>query len=61
MFIEIMLDNGNKVIIRVEDIERVEENTRRADYKAKVITKKRYYYTRTSYETIKEMINKCMQ
>ena len=61
MFIELMLDNGNKVIIRVEDIERVEENTIRAAYKAKVITKKRCYYTRTSYETIKEMINKCMQ
>jgi hypothetical protein len=61
MFIELMLDNGNKVIIRVENIERVEENTRRADYKAKVITKNCYYYTRTSYETIKEMINKCMQ
>lgn len=61
MFIELMLDNGNRVIIRVEDIERIEEYNRRADYKTKVITKQCHYYTRTSYETIKEMINKCMQ
>ena len=61
MFIELMLDNGNRIIIKVEDIEKVEENNKRADYKAKVITKQCHYYTRTSYETIKDMINKCTQ
>lgn len=61
MFIELILDNGKKVIIRVEDIERVEVNNKRATFKTKVVTKNGYYYTRTSYEKIKEMINKCMQ
>jgi vacuolar-type H+-ATPase subunit C/Vma6 len=61
MFIELDLSDGRKTIIKVEDIERVVENIKRSDYKAKVITKNGYYYTRTSYETIKERINQCMQ
>ena len=61
MFIELVLSDGRKTIIKVEDIEKVVEKNTRSDYKAKVITKNGFYYTRTSYEKIKEMINKCTQ
>lgn len=61
MFIEVMLEDRNKIIIRVEDILRVEEK-KTSSYNAKIITiDDRYYHVKTPYEKVKDLINKAMQ
>lgn len=59
MFIEVMLEDGNKMIIRVEDILRVEEK-KTSSYNTKIITIDGDYHVKTPYEKVKDLINKTM-
>lgn len=61
MFIEVQRDNGEKILIKVEDIVRVREKLRNNAIKTVITTIDDTIYTRTTYEKVKEMINKCMQ
>jgi hypothetical protein len=61
MFIEVMLEDGKKILIRIEDIFSVEEK-KTSSYNTKIIMiDNRYYHVKTPYEKIKDLINKAMQ
>lgn len=54
MFIELEINDGRKTLVRIGEIERIEQTV--TNNEVKVFTKNGYFFTCTPYETIKRLI-----